>query len=43
MIRELASIMAGFAIISMIGSSFASELASMAVSEQISSHAGFKG
>ncbi len=36
MIRELAAIMAGFAIISMIGSSFASELASMAVSEQIS-------
>lgn len=36
MIRELASIMAGFAIISMIGSSFASELASMAVTEQIS-------
>ena len=35
MIRELASIMAGFAIISMIGSSFASELASMSVSEQI--------
>ncbi len=34
-IRELASIMAGFAIISMIGSSFASELASMSVSEQI--------
>ncbi|MDO5437612.1 MAG: ABC transporter permease [bacterium] len=36
MIRELACIMAGFAIISMIGSSFASELASMAVGEQIS-------
>lgn len=36
MIRELAAIMAGFAIISMIGSSFASELASMAVGEQIS-------
>lgn len=35
MIRELASIMAGFAIISMIGSSFASEIASMSVSEQI--------
>lgn len=35
MIRELASIMAGFAIISMIGSSFASELASMSVGEQI--------
>ena len=36
MVRELAAIMAGFAIISMIGSSFASELASMAVGEQIS-------
>ncbi len=36
MIRELSCIMAGFAIISMIGSSFASELASMAVGEQIS-------
>lgn len=35
MVRELACIMSGFAIISMIGSSFASELASMAVSEQI--------
>ena len=35
MVRELACIMAGFAIISMIGSSFASELASMAVGEQI--------
>jgi len=35
MVRELASIMSGFAIISMIGSSFASELASMAVGEQI--------
>lgn len=35
MIRELACIMSGFAIISMIGSSFASELASMAVGEQI--------
>ncbi len=35
MIRELAAIMSGFAIISMIGSSFASELASMSVSEQI--------
>ena len=35
MVRELAAIMAGFAIISMIGSSFASELASMSVSEQI--------
>ncbi len=36
MVRELSCIMAGFAIISMIGSSFASELASMAVGEQIS-------
>jgi len=36
MIRELAAIIAGFAIISMIGSSFASELASMSVGEQIS-------
>ena len=36
MIRELAAIMSGFAIISMIGSSFASELASMSVSEQMS-------
>lgn len=36
MVRELAAIMAGFAIISMIGSSFASELASMSVGEQIS-------
>ena len=36
MVRELACIMSGFAIISMIGSSFASELASMAVGEQIS-------
>ncbi len=36
MIRELSCIMSGFAIISMIGSSFASELASMAVGEQIS-------
>ena len=35
MVRELACIMSGFAIISMIGSSFASELASMAVGEQI--------
>lgn len=34
MVRELSPIMAGFAIISMIGSSFASELASMAVGEQ---------
>ena len=36
MVRELSCIMAGFAIISMIGSSFAPELASMAVGEQIS-------
>lgn len=36
MIRELAVVMSGFAIISMVGSSFASELASMAVGEQIS-------
>lgn len=36
MIREMATIMAGFAIISMIGASFASELASMSVTEQIS-------
>lgn len=36
MVRELACIMAGFAVISMIGSSFASELASMAVGEQVS-------
>lgn len=36
MVRELACIMSGFAIISMIGSSFASELASMSVGEQIS-------
>ena len=36
MVRELGCIMSGFAIISMIGSSFASELASMAVGEQIS-------
>ncbi len=35
MVRELGSIMSGFAIISMIGSSFASELASMSVTEQI--------
>ncbi|MFI3300495.1 MAG: ABC transporter permease [Candidatus Gastranaerophilales bacterium] len=34
-IRELASIMSGFAIISMIGSSLASELATMRVTEQI--------
>lgn len=36
MVREMAVVMAGFAIISMIGSSFASELASMSVTEQIS-------
>lgn len=36
MIRELAVVMSGFAIISMVGSSFASEIASMAVTEQIS-------
>lgn len=36
MVRELSCIMSGFAVISMIGSSFASELASMAVGEQIS-------
>ncbi len=36
MVRELSTIMSGFAIISMIGSAYASELASMAVSEQIS-------
>lgn len=36
MVRELAAIMSGFAIISMIGSSYASEIASMAVTEQIS-------
>lgn len=35
MVRELAVVMSGFAIISMIGSSFASELASMSVTEQI--------
>lgn len=34
-IRELGAIMSGFAIISMIGSSFASELATMRVTEQI--------
>lgn len=33
--RELGSIMAGFAIISMIGSSYASEIATMRVTEQI--------
>ena len=36
MIRELAPVMSGFAIISMVGSSFASEIASMSVTEQIS-------
>lgn len=36
MVRELAAVMSGFAIISMVGSSFASEIASMAVTEQIS-------
>lgn len=36
MIRELAAVMSGFAIISMVGSSFASEIASMSVTEQIS-------
>ncbi len=36
MVRELAAVMSGFAIISMVGSSFSSELASMAVGEQIS-------
>lgn len=36
MVRELSAIMAGFAIISMIGSAYASEIASMAVTEQIS-------
>lgn len=35
MIRELAAIMSGFAIISMIGSSMASEIATMRVTEQI--------
>ncbi len=35
MVRELGSIMSGFAIISMIGSSFASEIATMKISEQI--------
>ncbi len=34
-IRELGAIMSGFAIISMIGSSFASEIATMKVTEQI--------
>ncbi len=36
MIRELSAVMSGFAIISMIGSAYASELASMSVTEQIS-------
>jgi len=36
MVRELAVVMSGFAIISMMGSSFASEIASMSVTEQIS-------
>lgn len=36
MVRELSAIMSGFAIISMIGSSFASELASMSVTDQTS-------
>ena len=36
MVRELAVVMSGFAIISMVGSSFASEIASMAVTEQLS-------
>ena len=36
MVRELAAVMSGFAIISMVGSSFASEIASMAVTEQLS-------
>ena len=35
MVRELAAVMSGFAIISMVGSSFASEIASMSVTEQI--------
>ena len=35
MVRELAVVMSGFAIISMVGSSFASEIASMSVTEQI--------
>ncbi len=35
MIRELAVVMSGFAIISMVGSSFASEIASMSVTQQI--------
>jgi len=36
MVREMAAIMAGFAIINMVGASFASELASMSVTDQIS-------
>lgn len=36
MVREMGTIMAGFAVISMIGASFASEIASMSVTEQIS-------
>lgn len=35
MVRELSAVMSGFAIISMIGSSFASEIATMKVTEQI--------
>lgn len=35
MIRELSAIMSGFAVISMIGSAFASELASMSVTDQL--------
>ena len=35
MIRELANVMAGFAIISMIGSAYASEVATMKVTDQI--------
>ncbi len=35
MVRELAVVMSGFAIISMVGSSFASEVASMSVTEQL--------
>ena len=35
MVRELAVVMSGFAIISMVGSSFASEIASMSVTEQL--------
>ena len=35
MIRELSNVMAGFAIISMIGSSYASEVATMKVTDQI--------